>query len=215
MKTIINNDDGSFVWIPPKEKLKQVIETIEPIMCKVRRRVADNECREKPQKLNLNTYIATNLFNALSVFPNVPYNCAIAVDVETLREYIMSFRYLVGHIIDSYDDYVCTKEQFNAFMGISYGAYNTLLISSDADILAEMERLEGFLGEIQLVSAQTGIFKEKSTETRLRADGIGHGMNLKNEEDKKGGITVNVFDPDAINKKLGNIMGKTWLENKK
>ena len=214
MKTIIN-EDGSFVWIPPKEKINYIKEDLAETLERVRLRVEKNEARDKPQKLNLNTYISTKLFNALSYFPNVPYNCAINIDLETLREYILAFRKLVGYIIDYYDDYVCTKEQFNAFMGISYGAYNTLLISSDADILAEMERLEGFLGEIQLVSAQTGIFKEKSTETRLRADGIGHGMNLKNEEDKKGGITVNVFDPDAINKKLGNIMGKTWLENKK
>ena len=41
------------------------------------------------------------------------------------------------------------------------------------------------------------------------------GKKGKNEEDKKGGITVNVFDPEAINKRLGNIMGKNWLENKK
>lgn len=214
MKEIIN-EDGSFVWIPPKEKLDKITEMIAPTLKRCQERVYQNECRDKPQKLNLNTYIATNLFNALSVFPNVPYNCAIDIDAETLREYILAFRYLVSHIINSYEDYVCTKEQFNAFIGISYGAYNTLLMSSDADILAEMERLEGFLGEIQLVSAQTGMFKEKSTETRLRADGIGHGMNLKNEEDKKGGITVNVYDPDSINKRLGNIMGKAWLENKK
>lgn len=214
MKTIIN-EDGSFVWIPPEEKLEHIKEAMGTTMTKVRKRVYDNECRDKPLNLNLNTYIATNLFNALSVFPNVPYNCAIDIDLETLREYILGFRKLVSYIIDNYDDYVCTKEQFNAFVGISYGAYNTLMTSSDPDILAEMERLEGFLGEIQLVSAQTGKLKERSTETRLKADGIGHGMNLKNEEDKKGGITVNVFDPDSINKRLGNIMGKAWLENKK
>lgn len=215
MKTIINNDDGSFVWIPPEEKLEKVKDAMSLTMTKVATKVHRNEEREKPLKLNLNTYIATNLFNVLSQFPNVPHNVATSVDFETLREYILAFRELVSYIIDYYDDYVCSKEQFNAFMGISFSAYNQLLISADPDILAEMERLEGFLGEIQLVSAQTGMFKEKSTETRLRADGIGHGMNLKNEEDKKGGITVNVYDPEAINKRLGNIMGKNWLENKK
>lgn len=215
MKTIINNDDGSFVWIPPQEKLEVVKMKLQPTLDTIAKKIENNENSLKPRKLNFNTYIATSLFNVLSVYPNVPYNVAIGIDKDTLREYILAFRELVSYILDVYCDYVCSKEQFNAFIGISYGAYNKLLVSIDPDILAEMERLEGFFGELQFAAAQTGLLKERTTETRLRADGIGHAMNLKNDDDKKMSITMNVYDPDAVNRQLGNIMGKKWIENKK
>ncbi len=190
-------------------------EKIKPHLEVVAKKMQDNDNSLKPRKLNFNTYIATNLFNILSIYPNVPHNVATNIDKDTLREYILAFRELVSYIILYYCDYVCSKEQFNAFIGISYGAYNSLLTSSNPDVLAEMERLEGFFGELQFAAAQTGLLKEITTETRLRADGIGHAMNLKNDDDKKMSITMNVYDPDAVNRQLGNIMGKKWIESKK
>ena len=214
MQRIILNSDGSSIWADPNEKLLAVQKSLESSLETISRKIDANDHAMYPRKLNFNTYITTLLLNTLSVYPNISFNDATAIDINTLKEYIKAFRQLVNWILGFYQDYVCTKEQFNAFCGFSYAVYNALLLNENPEIVAELERLEGFFGELQLISAQTGMVKEKTTETRLRSDGIGHGMNLKNEDDKKQTINVISYDAESVAKTLTN-MGIKFIDNKK
>lgn len=215
METIVINDDGSYLWTDPQIKLDKLKQDVEPKLREIALRYERNESSQYPRKLNYNTQITTILMNSLSQFKNIPNIYVNGMSAETFRDYIIKFREMVSWVLEFYPDYVCSKEQFNAFMGITFSAYNDLLNSSNPDILCEAERLEGFLGELQLVSAQTGIFKEKTTETRLRADGIGHNLNLRPDVQS---ITVNnnyKLGAEEVNKRLASILGGKFLENKK
>lgn len=215
METIVINEDGSFLWTDPQIKLDKLKQDVEPKLREISLRYERNESSQYPRKLNYNTQITTILMNSLSQFKNIPNIYVNGMSAETFRDYIIKFREMVSWVLEFYPDYVCSKEQFNAFMGITFSAYNDLLNSSNPDILCEAERLEGFLGELQLVSAQTGIFKEKTTETRLRADGIGHNLNLRPDVQS---ITVNnnyKLGAEEVNKRLQSILGGKFLENKK
>lgn len=218
MSEIIYDANGDPIWSDnnwdnPIEKAENIKIKLLNKLENVKKKVDANDNAMYPRKLNFNPYITSSLLNELSHYPNVQYNDAIAIGVDTLKEYILAFRDLWTWILDYYIDYIATKQQFCAFCGISYNAYNNLLLNENPEIAVEMERLEGDLGEVQVLSAQSGLNKEKTTETRLRADGIGHGMNLKNEEDRKQIIQIVSYTPDAVNQKLAN-MG-LMIENKK
>ena len=218
MSEIIYDEQGNPIWsdntwIDPNEKLETIKSKLSSKLDTVKRKVDANDKSMYPRKLNFNPYITSSLLNELSSYQNVQYNDAIAISIDTLKEYIGAFRKLWSWVLDYYIDYIATKQQFCAFCGISYNAYNQLLLNDNPEIAVEMERLEGDLGEVQVLSAQSGLNKEKTTETRLRADGIGHGMNLKNEEERKQIIQIVSYTPDAINQKLAN-MG-LMIENKK
>lgn len=213
MKTKIIDNSGRLVWEDPKEKLEYVVSKISPIMQTINNKIVENESKYYPRKLNFNTKITTYLLNILSEYENVPYNYAILIDLQTLIEYSKYFRKLVSFIVNYYDDYICTKEQFCAFLGISYSSYNELLVSNKGDILAEMERLEGFFGELQFAAGQSGVYKEKTTENKLKAVGLGHSVDMRPNISS---ITINntmKLDNDGVNKKLQQILGNNF--NKK
>lgn len=211
-KNIYINSDGSIMFTDAQEKLQDLKKHIQPKLIDIKERLEINDMAIKPRKLNFNTALTTLILNFLSKYENVPHHYAVKIDKDTLREYILAFREMVSFVLEYYNDYVCTKEQFNAFIGIGYGAYSELLNSANGDILAEMERLEGFFSELQFVSAQSGVFKEKSTETRLRSAGVGHNLNIKPDITA---ININQtykLDNESIQKRLDKMFGNKQIE---
>ena len=99
------------------------------------------------------------------------------------------------------------------FCGIEPYCYNQWLISRDPDIVSEIQFAETHFEEITVLSAQTGRLKEKSSENRLKSNGIGHNLNLKTDEEKTQTINVITYDADSVNKQLAN-MGIKLIDKK-
>lgn len=214
--SIIIDKNGEPLWQNAFEKLAKIKELIVPELEIIKKRWEFNEKSDYPRKLNFNASIMQTLFIACNKFKKIPYNFAINVDSEIFSEYVGAYMELLQYIKQFYPDFVGSKASFTSFVGISASAYSTLLTTSnDPNMLAEIEILNDNLCELEIVSAQSGISKEKSTETKLRADNIGYGLNLKPDISS---ITINNsvrLDKESIGRKLESMFGSKLLENKK
>lgn len=204
------------IWLDAFEKKEKVQKMIEPELQSVKERYERNENAIYPRKLNLNATITQTLFIALSKFKKIPYNYALDVSVDIFRDYANAYMELLNFIKGFYPDFIGSKAIFTAFMGISTNAYSSLLATSpNPDLCAEIESLNDNLCELEVVSAQSGISKEKSTETKLRADGVGYGVNLRPDIQT---ITTNInlkLDKESIDKRLASMFGTKMIESKK
>lgn len=213
---IVIDENGEPLWVNAFEKLEKIKESITPELQTIKIRYEINENSDKPRKLNFNANLTQILFIAFSKFKKIPYSYAISIDAETFRDYADAYMQLLSYIRDFYPDFIGSKTTFTAFMGISANAYaNILTTSQNADLVAEIESLNDKLCELEVVSAQSGISKEKSTETKLRADGVGYGLNLRPDIQS---ITINnnlKLDKENVDRRIASIFGSKMLENNK
>ena len=213
MTTIAYNEDGSPVWFDAREKLKIVKEAILLQLQDIQKKWNRNEVAQFPRKLEFNSYINQLLVINFRKFPKVPSKYAVDVDVETLREYVDCYFDLVEFILSYYPEFVSTKPLFCMWAGVEPYRFNQWLVSPNPDILSEIQFVETHLEEITILSAQTGKLKEKSSENRLKSNGIGHNLNLKSEEDKTPTINLVSFDADSVARQIAN-MGIKVIDKK-
>lgn len=213
MTAIVYNEDGSPIWTDPKEKLDVVKQALEPQLETIKKKWDRNEIAEFPRKLEFNSYINQLLVINFRKFPKVSSKYAVDIDVETLREYVNCYFDLVEFILGYYQEFVSTKPLFCMFCGIEPYCYNQWLISPNPDILAEIQFVETHLEEITVLSAQTGKLKEKSSENRLKSNGIGHNLNLKTAEESAPTINLVSFDVDSVTRQIAN-MGIKVIDKK-
>ena len=207
--TLIIDDDGNVrsPWESADEKLEAVKKTITPELIRLKERFEANENSVKPRQLNFNSTITQTLFIAFNKFKSVPYSIAIHIDVDTLNEYIRAYMGLMEYIKQYYPDFIGSKTVFSAFLGITASAYSALLSSSDPDVSSEMEMLNDKLCELEIVSAQSGINAERSTETKLRADTVGYGVNLKPNIESVTIKNTMSLDNDSVRRQLERVFG--------
>lgn len=213
MEQIIVDENGESIWIDPRIKLKAVKDELAERLEDIKMRIDKNEKSLYPRKLEFNSQISQRLTLVFSKFPVIQTKYANNIDVNTLRDYILVYFELVEFIMNYYEEFISTKPLFCMFVGIEPFAYNNWLVCENSEIVAQVKFIETHFEEINFISAQTGKLKEKSTETRLRADELGHSMNLKNEEDKRQTINVISFDSKTISKQIADL-GIKLLDNK-
>lgn len=214
MSDIVMNADGTSIWTDPHEKLEAVKSALTPHLQRIKTKWEYNENSQYPRKLEFNPFLSQTLVLNFRRYPKIPSNYAIEIDIHTLREYIDCYFDLVEYILQFYPEFVSTKSLFILWCGVDSYAYSQWLISPNPDILAEIQFVETHLEEITILSAQTGRLREKSSETRLKSNGIGHNLNLKNTEETTQTINFVSFDKDSVLRKLENL-GVKMLDNKK
>ena len=214
MSEIVLNADGTSIWTDAREKLEAVKSALTPHLQRIKTKWEYNENSQFPRKLEFNPFLSQTLVLNFRRYPKIPSNYAIEIDIHTLREYIDCYFDLVEYILQFYPEFVSTKSLFILWCGVDSYAYSQWLISPNPDILAEIQFVETHLEEITILSAQTGRLREKSSETRLKSNGIGHNLNLKNTEETTQTINLVSFDKDSVLRKLENL-GVKMLDNKK
>ena len=214
MSDIVLNPDGTSIWTDAREKLEAVKSALTPHLQRIKTKWEYNENSQFPRKLEFNPFLSQTLVLNFRRYPKIPSNYAIEIDINTLREYIDCYFDLVEYILQFYPEFVSTKSLFILWCGVDSYAYSQWLISPNPDILAEIQFVETHLEEITILSAQTGRLREKSSETRLKSNGIGHNLNLKNTEETTQTINLVSFDKDSVLRKLENL-GVKMLDNKK
>lgn len=214
MSEIVLNADGTSIWTDAREKLEAVKSALTPHLQRIKTKWEYNENSQYPRKLEFNPFLSQTLVLNFRRYPKIPSNYAIEIDINTLREYIDCYFDLVEYILQFYPEFVSTKSLFILWCGVDSYAYSQWLISPNPDILAEIQFVETHLEEITILSAQTGRLREKSSETRLKSNGIGHNLNLKNTEETTQTINLVSFDKDSVLRKLENL-GVKMLDNKK
>jgi hypothetical protein len=213
MTTVVYNEDGTPIWVDAQEKLNAVKQALLPQLQDIKKKWDKNEISMYPRKLEFNSYINQLLVINFRKFPKVPSKYAVDVDIETLRDYVNCYFDLIEFILQYYQEFVSTKPLFCMFCGIEPYCYNQWLISQNPDILTEIQFVETHLEEITVLSAQTGKLKEKSSENRLKSNGIGHNLNLKTEEEKIPTINLVSFDVDSVSRQIAN-MGIKVIDKK-
>ena len=214
MSEIILNGDGTSIWTDPKEKLEQVKSSLLPHLEKIRTKWDLNEMAQFPRKLDFNNQISQRLALVFRKFPIVPSKYATDLTIDLLQDYITTFYDMVEFIMEYYEDFLVTKVLFCQFLGIDTWTYNQLLISSDPDILTEMRIVDEMFVNATLLSAQIGKTKEKTSEIRMRVDGVGHSVEMKPSGDEKTTINLISYDAETVKRSLAN-MGIKLLDNKK
>lgn len=213
MSDVILNADGTPIWTDPHKKLDAVKTALTPHLQKIKTKWELNEVAQYPRKLEYNPFISQSLTLQFRKFPKVPSNYAVDIDVDILRGYIDCYFDLVEFVLGYYPEFVSTKPLFIMFCGVDPYAYSQWLISTNSDIQSEIQFVETHLEEITVLSAQTGRLKEKSSETRLKSNGIGHNLNLKTSEENVQTINLVSFDKESVMRKLENL-GVKMLDKK-
>ena len=216
MSDIVLNPDGTSIWTDAREKLEAVKSALTPHLQRIKTKWEYNENSQYPRKLDFSSTILSRLTLAFRKFPLVPSRYAVDIDIETLKQYTSCFFDLVEFIMEYYDEFICTKNVFCQFMGIESFVYNNWLLSGNADILAEIQFVEGYLVDSAMLQAQTGKVKEKSTEIRLRSSDLGHNINIKPAVDEKPQIQVVAYDLDSVQRAISGFgLNMKSIENKK
>lgn len=178
---IINGKQYS-MFENPQTKLDTVKKDIAAELMIIKQKYDKNELSEMPRKLNYNATITQSLFISFSQWQNVPYNDAIQIDAETLSAYISAYMELLKYIKGFYPEFIGSKALFTSFIGISSAAYFSLLTEpTDPDVGAEIDILNDKLCELEFVSAQSGLSKDKVTVSKLKADRVGYNLNMAPE----------------------------------
>lgn len=216
MSEIVLNEEGESIWVDPNEKLDAIKIALTPYLQRIKTKWEYNETRQFPQKLDYSATILSRLTLAFRKFPLVPSRYAMNIDVGTLKQYITCFFDLVEFIMEYYDEFICTKNVFCQFMGIESFVYNKWLLSTNPEVLAEIQFVEGYLIDSAMLQAQTGKVKEKSTEIRLRSSDLGHNINIKPAVDEKPTINVVAYDVESVQRTISGLgLNTKILENKK
>lgn len=216
MSEIILNEDGVNIWTNPLEKLEAVKSALLPHLQRLKVKWETNEHSQYPRKLDFSGIIANRLTLEMHKFPIVPTKYALDISYETLRQYVTCYFNLIEFIMSYYDEFISTKNIFCQFLGVESYVYNQLLLSSHPDILAEMQFVEGHLVDSNMLLAQTGKIKEKSTEIRLRSSDLGHNINIKPAIDEKPQINVVAYDVDSVKNMISGFgLNTKMLDNKK
>lgn len=210
MTNILIDENGNEVWQSADERLEEIKKIITPELENIKKRYWANEKAFVPRKLNFNASLTQTLFIACNRLKKVRYIYAVAVTVEVLSEYINAYMELLMYVKGYYPDFIGSKILFTSFMGISASAYSAILTSAkDEDVANEISMLNDRLCELEIASAQSGISREKMTETKLRADTVGYNVDLRPDVRQ---VVVNNnlhLDADSVNRQIARIFGKT------
>jgi hypothetical protein len=216
MSDIVLNPDGTSIWTDAREKLEAVKSALTPHLQRIKTKWEYNENSQYPRKLNFSVVITQRLTLEFRKFPTIQSRYATQIDIHTLKEYINCFYDLVEFIMDYYEDFLVTKIMFCQWLGISAWSYDQLLISPDPDVLTEMSLIDEMLVNSTLLSAQEGKTKEKSSELRMRVEGVGHSVVMKPNVDEKPTINVVAYDIDSVKSMISGFgLNTKAIENKK
>ena len=216
MSDIVLNPDGTSIWTDPHTKLDAVKSALLPHLQRLKVKWDANENSMYPRKLDFSGIIANRLTLEMHKFPIVPTKYAVDIDHQTLREYVSCYFDLIEFIMSYYDEFISTKNIFCQFLGVESYVYNQLLLSPHPEILAEIQFVEGHLVDSNMLLAQTGKIKEKSTEIRLRSSDLGHNINIKPAVDEKPQIQVVAYDLNSVQKAISGFgLNMKSIENKK
>ena len=216
MSEIVINEEGDSIWIDPKEKLESIKKALLPHLQQLKLKWDRNENSQFPRKLDFSGIIANRLTLEMHKFPIVPTKYALEINHETLKQYVTCYFELIEFIMCYYDEFISTKNIFCQFLGVESFVYNRLLLSQNYDIVAEMQFVEGHLVDSNMLLAQTGKIKEKSTEIRLRSSDLGHNINIKPAIDEKPQINVIAYDVDSVKSMISGFgLNMKSIENNK
>lgn len=115
----------------------------------------------------MSTIEITNLLSRKTVIGVAPKYSNIELGI--LFDYYKQF---IGQI-NKTQTYLPTKKNFCSFAGISSNVYNRYIQSEDSERREIMQRIDDYITDLQLTSAQNGEIKEISTIFRSKAE---HGM---------------------------------------
>lgn len=216
MSDIILNPDGTSIWTDPAEKLEAVKKALLPHLQRLKVKWDANERSMYPRKLSFGAIITQRLTLEFRKYPTIQNRYATSIDINTLKEYISCFYDLVEFIMEYYEDFLITKIVFCQWLGITAWSYDQLLISPDPDILTEMSIIDEMLINSTLLSAQEGKTKEKSSELRMRVEGVGHSVVMKPSVEERPQINVVAYDVESIQKAISGFgLNTKMLDNKK
>ena len=215
MSDIIINENGESIWGDPQERLFSIEKTLEYRLEEFKNKIAENEKRMYPQKLNFMPSI-TNILDAyLRKRPLVPFGYAIDIPTEVLQSYADAFFDLLIFIRDYVPEYIANKQTFCAFASISVAAFNKLQTSPNAEIVAIIDNLNDSFVDTNIVSAQGGVTNATATFNRIRAKGAGYGVSMTASGDEPQSNTVVLLDNDSVKRQLSSLFGGKLLDKPK
>ena len=213
-RRIILDETGKSIWADPAKRLKEIKAILKPKLEDIAMRIANNEKKMYPAKLNFLPAI-TNLLDAyLRKTPLVRFDYAVDIEEETLQGFANAFFDLLIFIREYVPEYVANKQTFCAFASISVSAFNQLQQSQDGEIVAIIENLNDSFLETNISAAQGGATNATATFNRLRSRDVGHSLSLTQTGEENQGNTVVVLDNEMVKKQLSSMFGSKMLENK-
>lgn len=191
----------------PAEKIKKLKEAVEPYMhrkfeqvelkTKYGIKVIEKELPINPLQIP-NTIIRT--LRTYETFEYVELQNSLSKDF--LMECLNHFAEFVEYV-NNIRPYVPTKQQVVAYLQMTEASYNKLLNSRDESIVTAFETWESYIVDLTFTSAQNDMIKERTTNTRLKAKGIGHSISeTQSEEMQELGKILDTFE---VTKRLENL----------
>lgn len=213
---IIINDKDKIIWADPQERLKIIKVILKPKLIEYREKIERNSKSQFPQKINFIPAI-TNILDAnLRKTPLVRYDYAICIDSETLQQFSLAYFDLMIFIRDYVPEFISNKQTFSAFCSFSTSVFNYLQNSQNGDIVAIMENIVDSSIDTNMSGAMGGSVSSSATFNRMKASGTaGYDVQIKSESEGTKNLTINVLDNDSITKRLQNMFGNNYIENKK
>lgn len=214
-RRIILDETGKSIWADPAKRLKEIKAILKPKLEDIAMRIANNEKKMYPAKLNFLPAI-TNLLDAyLRKTPLVRFDYAVDIEEETLQGFANAFFDLLIFIREYVPEYVANKQTFCAFASISVSAFNQLQQSQSGEIVAIIDNLNDSFLETNISAAQGGATNSAATFNRLRSRDVGHSLSLTQTGEEVQGNTVVVLDNETVKKQLAGMFGRNLLDNNK
>lgn len=213
MEIIIDNN-GENIGNAIDLKYDRVTNLLREKLENIALKIAQNEQREKPIKLNFNSQISNWLNVLLQKEPKLKYSDAIELDGETLQVYYDKFLELLMFIYDYAPEYVPSKIVFSSWCGFTTDVYNKLRYGTNSEIVDILSHADDLFVETNWASAQSGISREKSTTDRMRERTFGQGLDLKPDNSITMVSLAIDKTPEARQQQLENIMKMGLLSNK-
>lgn len=204
---VIIDEGGNNIWLDPQGRLSDIERVLKPKLEDLAMRLARNEQKMYPAKLNFIPTITNYADPYLRKAPLVRYDYAIQVDEEMLEDYKNAWFDLMIFIREYVPDYIANKQLFCAFMCISVSAFNYLQTSSNGNIVAIIESLLDSFEDTNMTSAQGGAVNSNATFNRMRAKDSGYNMQLKADEQNNDANKIVIIDNDKIKRQLANMFG--------
>lgn len=215
MSQIVLNEKGESIWANPEERLEEIEQILKPHLEDMKIRSERNEMKQYPAKLNFIPQI-TNLLDAyLRRRPLVRDDYAKMISAELLQDFASAFFELLIFIRQYVPEYIANKQAFCAFASISVNAFNFLNNAEDGEVVAITENLLDSFHDTNMSGAMGGTVNTSATFNRMKAKDAGYNLEIKNEGDGQKALNINVFDKETVAKKLANMFGNKFIEDKK
>ena len=217
IETMIYAENG----FPIEDRLGKVKEALEPIFNELNEKyLADYEYKtsrgaKKAVLQTISPYtMKCELYRALAQFKSIDNNIANEATAEQIMQLFSDFLELVSWL-NEYGTFIPSKQIFSAFSGISSTAYTYLMTDGDDEQKEAMFAIENFLIDMNMEAATNGIAKERTTEFRLRAKNVGHGVRTSTVADDIIKKFDDVKSQAEYNRLLGSVITQELLGEKK